>query len=169
MRWTVLRFPWMSWARVCKMGSALIAVVVLLAGSTTVDARDRVLEMLRSDLRVERAAVVKEEMRFTTQEAAVFWPVYKRYENEIREINDQRLQLVNRYSESYAGLDEDLAEELAKKSLELDIREAYVRKKYFREFSHVLPTTRAVKFFQLDSLMSLLVRTQIAAQLPFLE
>ena len=147
----------------------LIAVAAVLAWSTAVYSQDRVIEMLRADLRAERTAIVEEEMQFTPQEAAVFWPVYRKYENEIRKINDQRIELIHTYAENYTNITDDIAEQLAKKSLELDIKEAYLRKQYFREFNHVLPATRAAKFFQLDNFINLVVKTQIAEELPFIE
>lgn len=147
----------------------LIAVAAVLAWSTAVYSQDRVIEMLRADLRAERTAMVEEEMQFTPQEAAVFWPVYQKYENEIRKINDQRIELIHTYAENYTDITDDIAEQLAKKSLELDVKEAYLRKQYFREFNHVLPATRAAKFFQLDNFINLVVKTQIATELPFIE
>ena len=147
----------------------LIAVAAVLAWSTAVYSQDRVIEMLRADLRAERTAMVEEEMQFTPQEAAVFWPVYQKYENEIRKLNDQRIELIHTYAENYTNITDDIAEQLAKKSLELDIKEAYLRKQYFREFNHVLPATRAAKFFQLDNFINLVVKTQIAEELPFIE
>jgi hypothetical protein len=147
----------------------LIAVAAILSVAPVVRAQDWVVDKLRADLRAERAAIIEDEMQFTQKEADAFWPVFKRYENAIRSINDQRLKLITKYAENYADMTDDIAEGLAKKSLELDIKEAYVRKQYFREFNHVLPATRAVKFFQLDSLINLLVRTQVAAELPFVE
>lgn len=147
----------------------LIAVAAVLAWSTAVYSQDRVIEMLRADLRAERTAMVEEEMQFTPQEAAVFWPVYRKYENEIRKLNDQRIELIHTYADNYTNITDDIAEQLAKKSLELDIKEAYLRKQYFREFNHVLPATRAAKFFQLDNFINLVVKTQIAEELPFIE
>lgn len=147
----------------------LIAVAAVLAWSTAVYSQDRVIEMLRADLRAERTAMVEEEMQFTPQEAAVFWPVYQKYENEIRKLNDQRIELIHTYADNYTNITDDIAEQLAKKSLELDIKEAYLRKQYFREFNHVLPATRAAKFFQLDNFINLVVKTQIAEELPFIE
>ena len=147
----------------------LIAVAAVLAWSTAVYSQDRVIEMLRADLRAERTAMVEEEMQFTPQEAAVFWPVYRKYENEIRKINDQRIELIHTYADNYTNITDDIAEQLAKKSLELDIKEAYLRKQYFREFNHALPATRAAKFFQLDNFINLVVKTQIAEELPFIE
>jgi hypothetical protein len=147
----------------------LIAAAAVLAWSTAVYSQDRVIEMLRADLRAERTAIVEEEMQFTPQEAAVFWPVYRKYENEIRKINDQRIELIHTYAENYTNITDDIAEQLAKKSLELDIKDAYLRKQYFREFNHVLPATRAAKFFQLDNFINLVVKTQIATDLPFIK
>jgi hypothetical protein len=138
-------------------------------GSTAVRAQDWVVDMMRSDLRAERAALIQEEMEFTQQEADAFWPIFKKYENEIRKINDQRIENIGKYAENYSSMTDGLAEQLAKKSLELDIKEAYVRKKYFREFNRVLPAKRAVKFYQIDTLIGLLVRAQVASELPFME
>jgi hypothetical protein len=147
----------------------LFAAAAMLCAGTAVRAQDWVVEKLRADLRVERAAAVEEEMRFTPEEADVFWPVYQEYESELRAINDQRIKLIAKYAENYESLTDDIAGALVKKSLELDIKEAYVRKEYFRRFNRVLPATRAAKFFQVDGLLNLLVRTQVASSLPFVE
>jgi len=149
--------------------AVLWIAAALLWGGTAVHAEDQVIDMLRSDLRAEKAAVIEEEMQFTQQEADLFWPVFKRYENEIRKINDQRIDLIKTFADNYENMTDALAAQLAKKSLELDIKEAYVRKNYFREFSHVLPATRAAKFLQLDGLINILVRAQVVAELPFVE
>jgi hypothetical protein len=150
-------------------GIAMLVLAVALCGSTAVQAQDTVIEMLRADLRAECAAIIEEEMQFTEQEAEVFWPVFSKYEVEIRGINDQRIDLIHAYVTNYEDMTDALAQQLMKKSLELDIKEAYVRKKYFREFNHVLPAIRAAKFFQLDGLINSVVRAQIAEELPFVE
>jgi hypothetical protein len=147
----------------------LLAAALTVCAGTAVQAQDWVLEKLRSDLRAERAAVVEEEMQFTEEEAAVFWPVFKKYESELRAINTERLKLITKYAENYEDMTDDVAHELGKKSIELDIKEAYVRKEYYRQFNHVLPASRALKFFQVDGLLNLLVRAQVASSLPFVE
>jgi len=147
----------------------LFAVAVIVCGTTAVHAQDWIVEKLRRDLRAERVAVIQEEMQFTQEEADVFWPVFKKYEAEIRAINDQRFKLITKYAENYENMTNGVAQELTKKSLELDIEEAYVRKEYFRQFKHVLPATRVAKFFQVDGMINLLVRTQVSSSLPFVE
>ena len=149
--------------------AVLWVAALIVCGGTAVHAQDHVIDMLRSDLRAEKTAFIEEEMQFTQQEADGFWPVYKRYEAEIRKVNDERVALIKKYADHYENMTDAVAAQLAKKSLELDVKEAYVRKNYFREFSHVLPATRAAKFIQLDGLINTLVRAQVVAELPFVE
>ena len=150
--------------------------VVLLAGlllvvlsTSAVYAQDAVIEMYRSDLRAERIALIAEEMQFTDEEASKFWPVYRKYEKNLRKINDARLAIITEYADNYFDVTGDMAYDMMKKSIELDIKEAYLKKEYLRKFNWVLPSTKAVKFYQLENLINLLIRVQIAAEVPFVE
>lgn len=148
----------------------LLAVLLfVMVSSTAVYAQDAVIEMFRSDLRAERIALIAEEMQFSDEEAAKFWPVYRKYEHELRKVNDARLGIITKYADSYFDISDDTALAMMKKSIELDIKEAYLKKKYLREFNWVLPGAKAVKFYQLENLINLLIRVQIASELPFVE
>ena len=65
------------------------------AGCRSAEARERNLrayvELLRSDLRTQKVAVITEMMQFTEAEDAAFWPVYREYELELSRLNDERL------------------------------------------------------------------------------
>jgi len=89
--------------------SALIACAPLAQaqskGSTGVAASTRdenlsaYVELLRSDLRAQKVAVITEMMQFTDAEDAAFWPVYREYERDLTKINDERLALVKEYAQ----------------------------------------------------------------------
>jgi hypothetical protein len=148
----------------------LLAGVLLVAlSSSAAFAQDEIIEMFRSDLRAERIALIAEEMQFTDEEAGGFWPVFRRYEKELREINTARLAIIGEYAENYFDVTDETAVRMMKKSIELDIKEAYLKKKYLREFNWVLPGAKAVKFYQLENLISILIQAQIAAELPFVD
>jgi hypothetical protein len=150
--------------------SLLLAGLLLVALScSSVFAQDEIIEMFRSDLRAERIALIAEEMQFTDEEAARFWPVFRKYEKELRKIYDARLDIIKQYAENYFEVTDGMAYDMMKESIELDIKEAYLKKKYLREFNRVLPGTKAVKFYQLENLIETLIRAQIAAELPFVE
>ena len=142
------------------------SVVPVIAGEAT---RDALIDLMRSDIRAERVAIITEVMDFTEEEASAFWPVYRRYEKKQRKINDRRLELIKQYGENYFDMDDGTTRHIVKTWNELDIRESYMKKEYFRRFEWVLPTIKAAKFMQLDNQINLLIRLQIAAELPTFE
>jgi len=48
-------------------------------------------ELMRSDIRTKKASLIADRMKFTDQEAAAFWPVYRQYETELAAINDKKV------------------------------------------------------------------------------
>lgn len=151
-----------------------VAVILILAGSMPQaraddESRDALIDLLRSDVRAERIAIITEVMDFTEKEASAFWPVYREYEKEQRKINDRRIALIKQYAENYFDMDDATAGHIAKTWIDLDIKEGYLKKKYLRRFEWVLSPIRAAKFLQLDGQINLLIRLQIAAELPMLE
>jgi hypothetical protein len=152
---------------------AVVLGLLLFGSATSVWAgeasKDALIDLMRSDIRAERIAIITEVMDFTEEEASGFWPVYRRYEKEQRQINDRRIELIKQYGENYFDMDDGTARHIVKTWTELDIKESYMKKKYFRRFEWVLPTIKAAKFLQLENQINLLIRLQIAAELPMLE
>ena len=59
------------------------------------------IELLRSDLRSQKIAIITEVMQFTEDEDTKFWPVYREYETELAKLNDERLALIKDYAANY--------------------------------------------------------------------
>ena len=76
----------------CRVLAFLACAPSAHAQAAAADTRDRNLrayaELLRSDLRAQKVAVITEVMEFTEAEDTAFWPVYREYETELAQ--DQR-------------------------------------------------------------------------------
>src|SRR6516164_2175942 len=70
-------------------------------------------ELLRSDLRAQKAAIITEVMDFTEEEDAKFWPIYREYEAELSKINDDRIALIKEYADAYDNITDAIADKLA--------------------------------------------------------
>ena len=81
-------------------------------------------ELLRSDLRAQKVAIITEVMQFTEAEDAAFWPVYREYEADLAKINDDRIALITEYSLSYEALTDATADRLAQSALALEAQAA---------------------------------------------
>ena len=64
----------------------------------------QLLELVRSDFRTQKVAIVTAAMRRTEPQAAAFWPVYRQYEAELTAIWDQRLALIKDYAATYQAM-----------------------------------------------------------------
>src|SRR5262245_50541837 len=54
-------------------------------------------ELMRSDIRTKKATMIADRMKFTDQEAAAFWPVYRQYETDLAAINDKKDSIMKDY------------------------------------------------------------------------
>ena len=159
--------------------SILVAGLSIVAAAQTsqpakqlpdAEARERNLraytELLRSDLRTQKVAVITELMQFTEDEDKAFWPVYREYEPELARINDERLDAFETYSKVYNKLTPATANELMVKVLDLESRRAALKQKYYGKLKSVLSPLTAARVLQIENQVALLIDLQIAAALP---
>ncbi len=129
---------------------------------------DSYIESLRADFRADKVNLITQAMRFSDKESAAFWPIYRKYEAEVTKLNDGRVAVIKSYADKYQTLTDAEAKALVEKSLALESSRTELRKKYFKEFTKVLPALTVAKFFQLEYRLDLLVNVQLASELPLL-
>ncbi len=130
---------------------------------------DRYIELLRSDIKTQRVAIITEVMQFSQEEAELFWPIYKEYEFEVSKLGDERVAMIKDYAASFDTMTDEKAKELAERTFKLDAASLKLQQTYFKKFDKVLGSKTVAKFFQLDRQIDLLIRLQIAAGLPLIE
>lgn len=155
------------------MKKLLIASLILLAGVTAHGQENQgnyegYIEMLRSDMRTSKVAVITEVMEFSEEQANAFWPLYKEYDHELDKVNDIRIAAIKDYSKNYDTMTDTKAKGLATQWFDFQEKRTALRKKYFTKFQEILPPAMAAKFLQLDHQISLLIDLQIAAQIPLI-
>jgi len=123
-------------------------------------------ELMRKDIRSQKAALITQLMVFTEQEDQAFWPVYREYEIELSRIYDVRLQLIEIYAETYATLTDAQADDLVLKFLDVESRRTALRKKYYTALKAVLAPRVAARALQIEHQLDLIVDLQVAAELP---
>src|SRR5688572_15403531 len=124
------------------------------------EARERNLEayteLLRSDLRTQKVAVVTELMQLTDAEDAAFWPIYREHELELSRLNDERLALIEKYAEEYATLKDSTANDVVLKALDLEARRTALKQKYYTRLKTALSPRAAAKALQIEHQIQLL-------------
>ena len=126
-------------------------------------------DLLRSDVRAQKIAILTELMEFSESEDAKFWPVYREYETALAKINDDRLGLIKEYAANYASLTDTVADRLARGALDVEARRQDLKRRYYERFASVLSPKTAARFLQVENQILLLLDLQIAASLPLVQ
>jgi hypothetical protein len=124
------------------------------------------VELLRSDLRAQKVAVITEVMEFTEAEDKAFWPVYRDYERDLAAINNDRMAMIKEYAQAFDTLTDAVADRLALRALSLEGRRQTLTATYYDRFKAVLPAKTAARFLQVEHQILLLLDLQIASSLP---
>ena len=127
------------------------------------------VELLRSDIRDAKVALITGMMQFSEADDQKFWPVYREYERELTAINDERLTLVREYAQAYEKMTDEIANRLAHAVLDLEARRNALKTKYYERLTTILPARTAARVLQVENQILLLLDLQIAASLPVIE
>jgi hypothetical protein len=136
----------------------------------SVDARDLNLrayvELLRSDVRSQKVAILAEMMGFTEQEDAKFWPIYREYDVELSKINDDRVALIEDYAKNYEQMTDTVADRIARGALGLEERRNALKLQYYERLKSALSAKTAARFLQVENQLLMIIDLQISAALP---
>ena len=123
-------------------------------------------ELIRSDVRAEKVAIITEVMAFTEAEDAKFWPIYRAYDAEMTKLGDERVALLADYARQFATLTDEQADALAVKALDLESRRQAEKAKCYQQLKAALPARTALRFLQVEHQLQLIIDLQIASALP---
>ena len=143
-----------------------VFLVVLLLALPALYAQADILELVRSDLRAEKQAIVTEAMDLSQEEGAAFWPLYKEYELELYKVWDERLAVLNDYAQNYEILTNEKAKEIFIWNLGVEKKYLKLRKKYFNKISKAVSPIVAARFGQIENYLNMLISAQIMAEVP---
>ena len=123
-------------------------------------------ELLRSDIRAQKIAIITEVMEFSDADAAKFWPIYRDYDSEMTKLGDERVSLIAEYAKAFDTLTDDGADKLASRAIDLDGRRRAALAKVYDNVKKSLGAKTAMRFLQVEHQLLLLIDLQIASSLP---
>jgi hypothetical protein len=123
-------------------------------------------ELLRSDVRTQKVAIITEVMGFTEAEDKAFWPIYRDYDTEMSKLGDERVALIAEYANTFEKITDPVADKLAAKAMDLQTRRNAAMGKCYERVKGALSPRTALRFLQVEHQLQLLIDLQIAASLP---
>jgi Spy/CpxP family protein refolding chaperone len=154
---------------------AILALILAASGAVAQSSAmaqpdiDTDIALLRSDLQAQRTDIVAHTMQLTDAQAKLFWPLYREYSNRQQAIGDQRVNLIKDYAAQYDSMDDAKAEMLMNRWLNYDDAKAKLRSEYYPQFRNAIGAKQAVKFFQIDQRLNLIVDLKLSSEIPIVQ
>ena len=154
-----------------------VAIALLLAGPIEAIAQqtqakapgaevDKLVELMRKDIRAEKADIIGKTMAFDAAQAAAFWPLYKQYEAERQALGNERLAVIQDLAEHFDTLNDAKAKGLLERSFAIEDKRLALERKYKDEMLKVLPAKTVARFFHVETRLNNLINLEISSQIP---
>lgn len=127
------------------------------------------VELVRKDVRTEKALILAQNIDFTQDEAVDFWPLYSEYELELSKWYDRRLALVKDYLDHETVMSDDQTRKLVDDVFSLEEKRTSLKRKYYKKFSKVTGPKKAARFFQIENQLNAAIDLRLAAAVPLIK
>lgn len=150
------------------MKTLFTAAALSLGLAASAQSYNDLVEVLRSDLRTEKQAIVLANMGLNEQQSAAFNPIYSEYSNAMKLHWDKRIQLIKEYSDKYASMDDATAKSMLARLNTLEKENLSIRNTYEKKMMKVLPATTVTRWAQIEGRLSKMIDLQIGEEIPLM-
>jgi hypothetical protein len=124
------------------------------------------IDLLRKDVRQEKAEIMGAVMVLSAEDATKFWPIYSEYDAELTKLNDQRVENIKEYARVYNEMTDEKADDLIQKSLTYQRQRSELLAKTYDRIKQATGAITAARFAQVEHQLLLIIDLQIASSLP---
>jgi hypothetical protein len=127
------------------------------------------VELLRSNVRQQKAEIMGSVMQLSAADAAKFWPIYTEYDAELTKVNDLRVANIEEYSKTYQDMTDEKADELIHNAMEFRKQRTELIAKYYDRMKAAVGAITAARFLQVEDQLLLIIDLQIESSLPIVQ
>jgi len=144
----------------------IVLALLIVPAMSFADDLDKYVELMRSDLRTTKTAVLTEYMHLSEADGTKFWPIQREYETELAKVQDKRIAMIKDYAASYDSLTNAKANTLMAESFKLVEARTTLLKKYSGKIAKEVSPKIGVRFAQVEGFIQSLVDVQVRGEVP---
>lgn len=128
------------------------------------------LKAARAELKDGKAGVYNQTMQLSNEEAQIFWPIYRDYEEELFAHGDERIAMIKTLVQALKTqtLDDSSAKKLSEEYFKLMRSRLDLIEKYHARIAKDLSPVRAAQFIQVEHRTNLMIDILVASTLPLI-
>jgi hypothetical protein len=124
------------------------------------------IELLRTDVRHQKAEIMGALMGLDVDQSAKFWPIYSEYDAELTKLNTLRVANIQNYARDYGQMTDAKADKLVQSAFNYRKQRSELLAKYYGRVKSSLGAVEAARFLQVEDQLLAIIDLQIASDLP---
>ncbi|MDH4167220.1 MAG: hypothetical protein OEY13_15220 [Gammaproteobacteria bacterium] len=150
--------------KIALAATALLSVATPFAAraQSTYDETQQLIAQIQTDAR----AIVLQSMALDDAQLAAFTPVFDAYQAETKKLAQRQVDLITAYSSNYDSMTDGAAKGLLNDWLKLQDDELSLTRKYAKKLDKVLPSTKVLRFVQIQNKLGTLLSLPAVQGVP---
>lgn len=144
--------------------TALLAVTApyVAQAQSSYDEQQQLIAQIQADKR----AVVLKAMALDDAQLTAFTPIYDKYQADRKLLMQRGADLINAFASNYDSMTDDAAQGLLKDWFKLQDDEVKLMRDTAKKLEKVLPSTKVLRFVQVENKLNTLLDMQAAVIIP---
>jgi Spy/CpxP family protein refolding chaperone len=123
-------------------------------------------QVLLKQVQADRRSIFADNLGLTDAESVKFWPIYDEYESKRQKLEERYVAMVNDFANKYDTLTDDQASKILAERMEVDRKLLELRNEYTKKVAGVLPGKKALRYAQIESRITNILRRNLYTVIP---
>jgi Spy/CpxP family protein refolding chaperone len=122
--------------------------------------------VLLKQIQADRRAVFADNLGLTDAESVKFWPVFDEYEAKRQKLEERYIAMVNDFANKYDTLTDEQAAKILEERMTIETKMLELKNEYTRKVAKVLPGKKALRYAQIESRITNIMRRNLYTVIP---
>jgi hypothetical protein len=115
-----------------------------------------------------KKTIISEYVQIDAEKREAFWKLYDQYNEKSNAITLERLNLIKKYADNYANIDDPLATSLANDLISNNEKYDHLYKQYLGKFTKVIGGVKAATLFQVEFYIQTAMERKLQKRIPII-
>jgi Spy/CpxP family protein refolding chaperone len=123
-------------------------------------------QVLLKQIQADRRSVFADNLGLTDAESVKFWPVFDAYEAKRQKLEERYIAMVNDFANKYDSLTDDQASKILVERMDIEMKMLELKNEYTKKVAGVLPGKKALRYAQIESRITNILRRNLYTVIP---
>ena len=104
----------------------------------------------RRNMQAWKIAFISDKLKFSPEQAQIFWPVYNKYSSEVDEVRDSAKSIMRNYKKNKSLMSETELGSMIDNKLKTDQLYLELKIKYVKDFNEIISNSQLIELYNAE-------------------